>query len=138
MRVLLFLLFVAVDYYAVFVYFRKKNRRTTFVSLAWLTGAVLLGKISSFLLGSSRPYPENIRTSALFSLLLILFTAFFIQLVARFANQAPGWQREQPKVILRNQPLNLLFTEALPMAFFFVGSLIILWGVWLGPIGHTL
>jgi hypothetical protein len=84
------------------------------------------------------PYPENIRTSALFSILFILFTAFFIQLVARFANQAPGWQREQPKAILQNQPFHLLFTEALPTYLFFVGSLVILWGVWLGPTGRTL
>ncbi|MDO7886300.1 hypothetical protein [Hymenobacter cheonanensis] len=129
MRVLLLLFFAAVDYYVVFVFFREKNRRNAFTSLAWLIGAVLFSKISSLLLGATRSYPENVRPSTLFSVLLIFSIAFFIQLIARFANQVPGWHREQPKVILQ---------EVLPTYFFFVISLLMLWGVWLGPTGRTL
>jgi hypothetical protein len=70
---------------------------------------------------------NTLARSSFLSLGLVLFITFFNQLVARMINQTTSWSYE------RETQVTTVFTY-----FYFFASLLILWGIWLGPASRSM
>jgi len=142
MSVLFLIFFAVVDYYVVLVFFKEKNRRNAFVSLLWLISYIALSKLATSIFLSTDSHYYNLAGNSLISFAIILTVAFFCQLVAMLIDRVINWHREHNKANLHRQPIRFAIKwqaqiTAFATYFYFLASLLILWGIWLGPIEHT-
>jgi hypothetical protein len=142
MRVLLLLFFAAVDYYVVLVFFREKSRRNALSSFLWLIGYFVLSSLTTRILFSAGIQSRSQIDNTLISFGIVLTVAFFCQLVAIMIKRAINWHREHNKANLHRQPIRFAIEQqgkiiTFATYFYFLASLLILWGIWLGPTGRT-
>ena len=142
MRFLLLIFFAAVDYYVVLVFFREKSRRNALSSFLWMIGCLALSSLTRTVLFPTGIQAHGLVDNTLISFGIVLTIAFFCQAVAIMIKQAINWHREHNKANLHRQPIRFAIEQqekiiSFTTYFYFLGSLLILWGIWLGPTDPT-
>jgi hypothetical protein len=138
MHFLLLLLFSALDGYIALVFFKQKTRQNAFKSFAALVGFAVVSSAITHLAIPATKRLTDVAQNALLSFSLILSVAFFCQLVAILIKRTIDWHREHNSANLHRQPIRFAIERqeqliTLATYFYFIGSLLILGGIWLGP-----
>lgn len=137
MSILFLLFFGVLNSYIVLLLFKQKNQRNAFKSLAALIGFIIISNATTHFIVPANKQLNSFAKNTLLSFSIILSVAFFCQLVAIIIRRVINWHRENNKANLHRQPIRFAIERqeqliALATYFYFAGSLLILWGIWLG------
>ena len=138
MRLLCLLFFIALDSYVVLVFFKQKTRQNALKSIAYLIGFTVVSSAITHLAIPATKQLNELAKNALTSFSIILFAAFFCQLIAILVKRVIDWHRENNSANLHRQPIRFAIERQEQLInfanyFYFASSLLVLWGIWLGP-----